>query len=335
MGRPQQHAFFSSVRGNEESISADPPPLADATTFLPDVAETVAENPEEHWQNVKLAMKLLETAHDYTGLPWWAGIAVVTVIVRTALFPLVIRTQKATARLTKAAPEISKLNDIYKSKISKGIEVSAVDHQARTGAVYQKYKANPFAPMLMPAVSMPIFLTFFFSLRAMAVECESFKSGGMLWFQDLSAADPYYVLPVLSSSLMALSIQLSGTMGDGGPPQMGMMKKVMTGVSFAIIPFVYDFPTAIFLYWISTNAFTGCQTLFLKQPAVKKFFDLPLKPATQPKPEDVNPYLDNENELEEMKAHQQNSIRYYEDATQNKPTQGKRSSKRKKKTTRR
>lgn len=66
-----------------------------------------------------------------------------------------------------------------------------------------------FQSILAPLVQIPLFVSFFLALRKMAyLPVESFKTGGYLWFQDLTAFDPYFVLPVICSFSMLASIEV-------------------------------------------------------------------------------------------------------------------------------
>ena len=66
-----------------------------------------------------------------------------------------------------------------------------------------------FQSILAPLVQIPLFVSFFLALRKMAyLPVDSFKTGGYLWFQDLTAFDPYFVLPVICSFSMLASIEV-------------------------------------------------------------------------------------------------------------------------------
>ena len=69
--------------------------------------------------------------------------------------------------------------------------------------------------VLAPLVQLPLFVSFFFGLKAMAnLPVESFKTGGYLWFQDLTVFDPYFILPVICSFSMLASVEVSATVAS-------------------------------------------------------------------------------------------------------------------------
>lgn len=66
-----------------------------------------------------------------------------------------------------------------------------------------------FQSLLAIVAQFPVFISFFFAIRGMAnLPVESFKTGGYLWFQDLTLCDPYYVLPIMCSFSMLASLEV-------------------------------------------------------------------------------------------------------------------------------
>lgn len=296
------------------------PVLADPITHLEAIAanaeaaaanaEAIAEVAEvaEPWMNVKACIQLLESAHEYTGLPWWACISLTTILVRSSVLPLVGASFRNNAGLLAAKPELERNANTYKERTQRGLDVDPQAHQARTMEIFKKHNCNPMKAFLVPAISMPMFVTFFFSLRALAESGHAgFQNGGALWFQDLSVMDPYYVLPLVSSATMLVAIELGG---ESGKVDMGKMKMAFRGLAVGILPFIYDFPAGVFLYWISSNSFSAFQAFLFKTPVAKKFFKIPDPPEEQP---EANPYIEN---VKEAREEQTSSIRYFEEASE-------------------
>lgn len=74
-------------------------------------------------------------------------------------------------------------------------------------ALWKKYDCHPkksFAPLF---AQFPIFVSFFIGLRRMAEGVPSFKEGGALTFTDLSIADPYYIMPLISSATFLITVE--------------------------------------------------------------------------------------------------------------------------------
>lgn len=71
-------------------------------------------------------------------------------------------------------------------------------------------------------VQAPVFISFYFAINRMSDGIPSFHTGGDFWFTNLSAADPTYIMPVLSAATFLLSIELGGAAGAmGGGPDAG------------------------------------------------------------------------------------------------------------------
>ena len=148
----------------------------------------------------------LEYLYVHTHLPWWAAIIASTIVLRTVMFPIAVRVQANAARLNNIRPEMDKIMAKIRECNQAGNTTLAAQQTAKLLALYQKHNCHPFKMFIMPAVQIPVFLSFFIAIRRMAaVPVESMKSGGILWFTDLTIPDPYFVLPVLACmSFMAI-----------------------------------------------------------------------------------------------------------------------------------
>jgi hypothetical protein len=121
--------------------------------------------------------------------------------------------------------------------------------QSEMSNVYAKHGVNPFKGFIAPLVQAPLFISFFYGLRKMADYYPSINNGGALWFTDLTVADPTMILPIISLGSMLVTIELSGSeMGEQAQAQ--MFKNGFRLLIFCSFPFVYQFPSALFVYWV-------------------------------------------------------------------------------------
>lgn len=265
--------------------------ISDVAEGAVSAVEAITAEPVTHWKNVEAAMTLLSGVRDVTGLPWWVTIILTTAVVRTMMIPLIIKQFKVAAVLGKMKPELEEANEEFKRAKAAG-EVdheTLLGHQAKTLAIMKKYGANPLQAFITPLVSGPIFMTFFFTLRAMPARYPSFEDGGALWFTNLGVMDQYYILPCLSAASFLVVIEL-GTEGGQASNQMSTtMKNIFRSIAVTTPLFVYTFPSAVFMYWITSNFYSLIQGKILKSPWGKKTFDIPDLQA--PSPLDSNPYL--------------------------------------------
>lgn len=144
--------------------------------------------------------KILVGVHDLTGLPWWASIPLTILTLRLFLLYPVGKLLAHSHRFTQVQPQISKLAEELKLANSRRDLMALQDVQGRMQALMAKHKVNPAKLLALPAIQAPLFIGLFFALKRLAnVGWPDFKTGGLAWFTDLTVADPYYILPVISS----------------------------------------------------------------------------------------------------------------------------------------
>lgn len=89
----------------------------------------------------------------------------------------------------------------------------------------------------------PLFISFFMGLRGMTnVPVESMRTGGLFWFTDLTVVDQYYILPVVTSATMWLTIELGADSTKLSEANMQTMKYVLRAMPVCILPFTINFP---------------------------------------------------------------------------------------------
>ncbi|KAK1890097.1 Mitochondrial inner membrane protein OXA1L [Dissostichus eleginoides] len=116
----------------------------------------------------------------------------------------------------------------------------------------------------------PVFISFFIALRKMSeLPVPSMQSGGLLWFPDLTAADPLYILPVVVTGTMFFILEFGAESGVENP-QLRHLKTVFRIMPFVVLPFTISFPTAVFTYWLTSNCFSLGQVALLRHPLVRE-----------------------------------------------------------------
>jgi YidC/Oxa1 family membrane protein insertase len=179
---------------------------------------------------------LLEKIHDFVGNWGWA-IVLLTVLIKLGFFKLTEAQYKSMARMRKLQPRIEKLKERYGD-----------DRQAMSQAMmamYKEEKVNPLGGCLPILVQIPIFIALYWVLLE-SVELR--QAPFMLWIDNLSVRDPYFVLPLLNAGFMIMTQRLTPTAGMD-PMQAKMMQAmpIVFAVMFAC------FPAGLVLYW-ATNA---------------------------------------------------------------------------------
>eukprot|EP00794_Sanderia_malayensis_P018593 gene18593-20459_t len=228
-----------------------------------------------HPTPVGIIQSLLEMLHVGVGLPWWAAIAGCTILFRTLILPLMIKGQINTARLNVIKPELerlqAKMRELANSQNTMEKSMAAMELQK----LFKDNNCHPVKGLIVPLVQMPVFISFFIGLRKMAnLPVESMQTGGLLWFTDLTAFDPYYILPVVVSLSMLATIELGTEMGISSD-QMQKTKNLMRFMSLIMIPLTAKFPAGVFVYWLTSNFYSLGQISILQLPAVKKYLNFP------------------------------------------------------------
>ena len=201
------------------------------------------------WLAVPL-FDLLSWLHDWVG-NWGVAIILLTLIVKIVLYPLFNMSYKSMAKLRKVAPELKRLQERYaddRQKLSQEMM-----------KLYSKEGANPLGgclPMLLP---MPVFLALYWVLWE-SVELR--QAPFFLWVQDLSAMDPYFVLPLLMGGTMYLQQTMAPAMGD---PMQQRMMKLMPIIFTALFLF---FPSGLVLYWLVNNVLSVAQQWYVTKNIV-------------------------------------------------------------------
>ncbi|KAJ4976821.1 hypothetical protein NE237_001927 [Protea cynaroides] len=227
---------------------------------------------------------LIDGIHSFTGLNWWASIALTTLLIRGATVPLLVNQLKATSKLNLMRPH---LEEIKQRMQATGMEPTAVaEGQKQMQALFKEYGITPFTPLKGLFIQGPVFVSFFLAISNMVEKVPSFKEGGAFWFTDLTTPDSLYIFPVLTALTFLITVECNMQEGMEGNPVAGTMKNFSRIFAVLTVPFTMSFPKAIFFYWMTSNVFSLMYGLVLRQPAVKEFLDLPKVPvAPTPAPQ--------------------------------------------------
>ncbi|KAG1687973.1 hypothetical protein DVH05_004492 [Phytophthora capsici] len=220
-----------------------------------------------------LAIRSLDVIHATTGLPWWATIIATTVAVRTAFFPLTVISMRNAAKMKKFQPDMEKLQKEIEGKGRQDAE-TAREFQTKYKALMKKHDVNPFKSMLTPLSQIPVFLGFFWGLQDISKYFPEYSHEGVAWVPDLSVADPTMALPVMSAALMMASVELGGD--AMGAEMKDKMKFAMRGFALLMVPLTMNFQSGIFVYWVTSNAFTLTQTALMRADIVKRALNIPV-----------------------------------------------------------
>jgi YidC/Oxa1 family membrane protein insertase len=200
-----------------------------------------------------LIVKMAEWMNGSFGL----SIIIVTILLRFAILPLMIKQTKNSKAMQAIQPEMQKLKEKYSSKDQK----TQQKLQQETMALFQKHGVNPLAGCFPLLVQMPILIGFYHAI----VRTREIANHNFLWF-DLGSPDPIYLLPLIAGVTTFIQQKMM-MVGMEDNPQMKMMLYMMP---IMIVVFAVTFPAALSLYWVVGNIFMIVQTYFIKGPDLKK-----------------------------------------------------------------
>jgi YidC/Oxa1 family membrane protein insertase len=186
------------------------------------------------------------------------SIIIVTILVRLALLPLMIKQTQSSKIMQSLQPELTALREKYSSKDQK----TQQKLQQETMALFSKHGVNPLAGCFPMLVQMPVLIGFYHAIS----RTREIAEHNFLWF-DLGDKDPYYILPIIAgiTTFIQQKMMMAGQANQN--PQMQMMLWMMP---IMIVVFAINFPAALSLYWVVGNIFMIAQTYFIKGPDLKK-----------------------------------------------------------------
>lgn len=195
---------------------------------------------------------------------WGLAIIILTILVRTIMFPLTHKQYVSMAKMRLLTPKINEIKEKYKDDRQKlGVEMMNL---------YKKENANPLGGCLPILIQMPIFIALYWTLME---STELRHQPFMLWIRDLSVYDPYFVLPILMGVSMFFIQKLSPT-----PITDPMQKKIMTIMPIVFTAMFCTFPAGLTLYWLISNTFSIAQQIIIFRSLEKK--GLSMKKAVKP-----------------------------------------------------
>lgn len=196
---------------------------------------------------------LLATIHGFVG-NWGVAIILLTFIVRGAMYPLTRAQYTSMAKMRMLQPKLQEM----KERI--GDDRQRMSQEMME--LYRKEKVNPLGGCLPLLIQMPIFIALYWALME-SVELR--HAPFILWINDLSAADPYYVLPLLMGVSMFV-IQKMSPSAVTDP----MQQKIMTFMPVIFTVFFLWFPSGLVLYWLVSNIVTLIQQTMIYRSLEKK-----------------------------------------------------------------
>ena len=184
---------------------------------------------------------LLDIFHGWFGNWGWA-IIFLTITVKAVFYKLSEMSYRSMAKMRKVAPRIKQMKDRYGD-----------DRQAMSKAMmdmYKREKINPMGGCLPILVQMPVFIALYWVLLE---SVEMRHAPFILWIDNLSARDPYFILPIIMGVSMWVQQKLNPAPVD--PVQ----QKIFQYMPFIFTAMFAFFPSGLVLYWVVNNLLSIAQ----------------------------------------------------------------------------
>ena len=191
------------------------------------------------------------------------AVILVSLAIRLIAFPITRKTALQSELIKKAQPEIEKIQKKYKDKQD---QESMMKQNQELLAVYQKYNINPMSGCLFSMLQLPLFIAFFEAIQRTPAIFEDIFLGLQLGTTPSVGITTgtfymYIILVILIGLTTYLSFKMNST-GNMQDPSMKMMPYMMTGMIIFTSLFM---PSALGIYWITTNVFTIIQNILVKR----------------------------------------------------------------------
>lgn len=178
---------------------------------------------------------LLDNIHSFVG-NWGVAIILLTVLIKAVFYKLSETSYRSMARMRKVGPRLKALKERFGDDRQK-MNQAMMD-------LYKKEKINPMSGCLPILIQIPVFIGLYWALLE-SVELR--QAPFMLWIEDLSVKDPYFVLPIIMGISMVIQQKL-----NPAPPD-PIQAKVMMALPIVFTVFFAFFPSGLVLYWVVNN----------------------------------------------------------------------------------
>ena len=198
---------------------------------------------------------MLRFTHDHIVSNYGWAIALVTLVINLALFPLKLKSLRSAQAMQKVSPQVKVIQERYKHYKFNDSRKQRMNQEVM--ALYKQHGVNPLGGCLPMLVQMPFLFGFY---KVLYVSIELRQAPFAVWIRDLSIPDPLYILP--SAMIVTMFIlQKMTPMTTADPAQQRMMMLMPLFFGF----FFFQFPSGLVLYWLVGNLVGIAQQMFINR----------------------------------------------------------------------
>lgn len=191
----------------------------------------------------------LKFLYKFIGNYGWT-IIIMTIIIRIPFIPLLQKSQQSMKKMQKIQPLMAEIKEQFKKDPQR--------QQKEIMLLYKKHKVNPLGGCLPMLLQIPVFIALY-NVLLQTIELRG--APFMFWITDLSAKDPFYVLPIVMGASMVVQQKMTPTTADP------MQAKIMMFLPVIFTVMFLNFPSGLVIYWLVNNLLAIGQQYFVnKQP---------------------------------------------------------------------
>lgn len=234
------------------------------------------------WSPAGIIRWTFEILQVSSGMPWFYTIIAGTLLWRVVILPANIMSLRNSSRLLPYTDKLQAVTAEWK-QIDTSDRLALQRISLKRQKIYEQAGARVLPSIIMPFVQIPVTLGLFFAVRKMTMlPVEQLKESGVFFLPDLTVADPYYILPILST--VAINIQMSVMKGDvnfAERPDMAHIMNYMRIFSFLSVPLMGSLPSGLWLSILTGVMVSSLQSFILQRATVRNW--LKITPRVEPK----------------------------------------------------
>ncbi|MBP3397393.1 MAG: membrane protein insertase YidC [Alphaproteobacteria bacterium] len=223
-----------------------------AETKIAGIAETVDYG--WFWFLARPMLWLLNAIH-HVVMNYGIAIIIMTILLRILMWPLTRKSYVSMATMQKMQPEMQRIQKLYAN--------DKMRLQMEMMKLYQTHKTSPMSGCLPMLIQIPIFFALY---KALLVSVQM-RNAHFLWIHDLSAMDPYFILPILMGATMWLQqrLQSSSSKPNNSNDALAQTQRMMRWMPVLFTVMFAWMPAGLVLYWTVSNIFGIIQMQIIKK----------------------------------------------------------------------
>lgn len=193
-----------------------------------------------------------------------AGIAVIvfTIVIKTILLPLTVKSIKSSKAMQELQPKIKELQKKY-----------GKDRQQlyqETQALYRSHQVNPVSGCLPMLIQAPIFFGLYRAIANLSAgkgpsDASEVWANSFMWLDNLATPDQYKILPILAGVFQFVQTKMMRPANQGKitDPQQAMMNTMMNFMPLMVVVFGWNFDSGPVIYWVAQSVYSVVQQWFI------------------------------------------------------------------------